>query len=122
MVLGVVRAVVVEAVILMGQFLALIIEDTGQGNQSGVIPRNAIHCGNLLDHVLGHKFLCTVIAVPAARRNVALHGKAGPCGSPDFLGLFFLSVSYGKAGKHQGGNGKKQAEHQQGLFPFPCAI
>ena len=66
MVLGIVGAVVVEAVILMGQFLALIIEDTWQGNQGGVIPRNAIHCGNLLDHVLGHKFLCAVRAVGAA--------------------------------------------------------
>ena len=87
-----------SANILMGQFLALIIENTGQGNQGGVIPRNAIHCGNLLDHVLGHKFLCAVIAVPAARRDVALHGKAGPGGSPDFLSLFFLGVGYGKAG------------------------
>ena len=122
MVLGIVGAVVVEAVILMGQFLTLIIEDTGQGNQGGVIPRNAIYCGNLLDHVLGHKFLCAVIAVPAARRDVALHGKAGPGGSPDFLGLFFLCIGNRQPGKHQGGNGQEQEEHQQRLFPLSCAV
>ena len=29
---------------------------------------------------------------------VALHGKAGPGGSPDFLSLFLLGVGYGKPG------------------------
>ena len=80
--------------------------------------RNAIHSGNLLDHVLGHKFLCAVITVPAARRDVSLHREAGPGGSPDFLGLFLLGVGNRQPGQHQSGNGKKQTEHQQGLFPF----
>ena len=108
--------------LMFDEFANVALPDGYARLQASVIPFNAIHCGNLLDHVFRHKFLCAVISVPAARRDVTLHGEAGSGGSPDFLSLFLLSVGYGKAGQHQSGNGQEQEEHQQCLFPLPCTI
>ena len=60
MVLVVIGSIVIKAIIFMSQFFSLIVEYVRKSNQGSVIPLDAVHRGNLPDHILCHKFLGAV--------------------------------------------------------------